>query len=176
MQERPHLELLYAAHDAAGAVLAAEVAASRAQYADDESLLEALDLYAERLRAGLRGPMRAHIRRGHEPVSELSLRFGRFAEIWAAASIGLMLIAFVLLFLFAPQYRWHGLALLLSLFIFVEAGFRRQLPRLVSTATIILAIIAAGVLLYEFFWTAVVILVLLAGAYVMWENLRELWA
>ncbi len=176
MQERPHLETLYVAHDAAGAVLAAEIAAKRAAYSEEESLMQALDLYAERLNAGLRGPLRAHIRRSYEPVSELSLRFGLFAEIWAAASIGLMLIAFVLLFLFAPQFRWHGLTLLLTLFIFVEAGFRRQLPRLVSTATIILAFVAAIVLLYEFFWTAVVILVLLAGAYVMWENLRELWA
>jgi hypothetical protein len=175
MQDRPHLELMYTAHDAAEAILADEIAAKRAEYADDESLLQALDLYAERLRAGLRGPMRAHVRRGHEPVSELSLRFARFAEIWAAASIGLMLIAFVALFLFAPEFRWHGLVLLLSLFIFVEAGFRRQLPRLVSTVTILLAIVAAGVLLFEFFWTAVVSLVVLAGAYIMWENLRELW-
>jgi hypothetical protein len=119
--------------------------------------------------------MRAHIRRALRPMSETSLRFGRFAEVWAAVSIGLMLVAFVVLFLFAPQYRWHGLALLSGLFIFAEASFRRQLPRLVSTVTIVLAVVATAVLLVEFFWSLVVGLVLIAGAYVMWENLRELW-
>lgn len=175
MQDQPHLELLYTAHHAAGMLLADELAAKRARYAEDESILQALDLYSERLRAGLRGPLRAHVRRAHQPVTELSLRFGRFAEVWAAISIGLLLITFVVLFRFAPQYRWHGLALLLSLFIFVEASFRRQLPRLVSIVTVILAVVASGVLLYEFFWGAVMLVVLLAGAYLMWENLRELW-
>lgn len=176
MQSQPHLELLHSAHAAAGTVLAEELAVKRAQFAEAESILQALDLHEDRLRDGHRGPLRAHIRRAHTPVSELSLRFGRFAEVWAAISIGLLLITFVILFRFAPEYRWHGLALLLSIFIFVEASFRRQLPRLVSIVTILLAIVAGGVLLYEYFWAAVVTVVLLAGAYLMWENLRELWS
>jgi hypothetical protein len=56
----------------------------------------------------------------------------------------------------------------------VEAGFRRQLARVVDSLTIALAIVAALVLLWEWFWQIVVAAVLLAGAYIMWENLREL--
>ena len=37
-----------------------------------------------------------------------------------------------------------------------------------------LAVVAALILLFEFFWEAVIIAVLVAGAYIMWENLREL--
>lgn len=176
MQNQPHMELLYLSHQAASELLAQEISAKRAQYADDASQIQALDLHAQQLRAGDRGPMRAHIRRPLRPMSEESLRFGRFAEIWAAVSIGLTLVAFVVLFLFAPQYRWLGLGLLAGLFIFAEASFRRQLPRLISAVTIVLAVVAAGVLLVEFFWSLVVSVVLVAGAYVMWENLRELWS
>jgi hypothetical protein len=176
MQNQPHMELLYLSHQAASELLAQEISAKRAQYADDASQIQALDLHAQQLRAGDRGPMRAHIRRPLRPMSEESLRFGRFAEIWAAVSIGLTLVAFVVLFLFAPQYRWLGLGLLAGLFIFAEASFRRQLPRLISAVTIVLAVVAAGVLLVEFFWSLVVGVVLVAGAYVMWENLRELWS
>jgi hypothetical protein len=87
-----------------------------------------------------------------------------------------MLIAFVALFILAPQYLIWGLAMLFAVFIFIEAGFRRQLPRLVSSVTIALATIAAFVIVFEFFWQIVVALVVAAGAYLMWENLRELWA
>ena len=64
---------------------------------------------------------------------------------------------------------------LLSLLIFVEAGFRRRLSQLVTSVTIGLAIVSSFVLLFEFFWEVVVIGVLVAGSYIMWENLRELW-
>jgi len=36
--------------------------------------------------------------------------------------------------------------------------------------------VAALVLLFEFFWEIVVMAVLVAGGYMLWENLRELWA
>jgi hypothetical protein len=155
--------------------VAAELDQMQAEYAATGSRVEALELYEARKLRGQAGPMRAHIRRLYRPASSISLRFSRFAEVWAAVSIGVMLIAFVSLFLTAPRYLAIGLVMLLSIFIFVEAGFRRQLPRLVSTLTIILAFVATAVLLYEFFWQIVVGLVVLAGAYLMWENLRELW-
>lgn len=130
-------------------------------------LVQALELRAQRLRAGKHGPMRTHIRRPLHPMSEVSLRFSRFAEVWAVVSIGLTLVTFVALFSFAPEYRWHELALSAGLFIFVEASFRRQLRRPVSIVTTVLALVAAAVLLLECFWTLVAGRVLVAGAYVM---------
>ncbi|MFW5940633.1 MAG: hypothetical protein ACOCXI_02450 [Chloroflexota bacterium] len=176
MQNRPHLETTYTAHQEQIEALSRELDEMKAEFAADEALLEALDLHAEQLRAGLRGPMRAHIRRGKRPESRMSLRFGRFAEIWAAVSISALLIAFVVLFLLAPQFLGWGLVALISVFIFIEAGFRRQLPRFVNSVSIGLATVASLVLLYEFFWSIVVIIVVAAGAYLMWENLRELWS
>jgi hypothetical protein len=84
------------------------------------------------------------------------------------------LLGVVLLALFSPQHVVAGLILLLTAFVFIEAGFRRQMGRLVSSITIVLALIAAGVILYEFFWQLIVVAVVLIGIYLTWENLREL--
>jgi hypothetical protein len=96
------------------------------------------------------------------------------AEFWAAISIGLLMVGFVALALFARQYLVFGLVTMLAAIIFVEASFRRQLARLVDSLAVALAIVAALVLLFEFFWQIAVLLVLAAGAYIMIENLREL--
>lgn len=176
MRDRPHLQHPFAERQQRVDALADELDRLRAELTENESLLRALDLHAGRLRAGLRGPLRAHIRRPHRPASDVSLRFARFAEIWAAVSISVGLITFVLLFLFAPEYLLYGLLLLAAVYFFVEAGFRRQLPGLITGVTVVLSFVASLVLLYEFFWEIVVAAVVTAGAYLMWGNLRELWA
>ncbi|MDX1663867.1 MAG: hypothetical protein R3272_08745 [Candidatus Promineifilaceae bacterium] len=176
MRTLPHLRVLYAQHQHRIAALAARLDELRASYAEDAALLEALKLYAERLRAGKPRDLRAHIKHPHRPFSDVVLRFDRFAEVWAAVSISVGLLTFVILFLFAPQFLIWGLVLLVSVFVFVEASFRRQLPRLVTTVTVLLAVVASLVLLYEFFWETIVALVITAGAYLMWGNLRELWS
>lgn len=176
MRDQPHMGATFQQQTEDVEQLSGELDELRAQYAANKTLLEVLEHYGSRLRAGQRGPVRAHIQRPLRPLSEQSLRFGRFAEVWAAVSIGLLLLAFVALALFAPQYLAWGLVSLLAVFFFIEASFRRQLPRLITSVTVGLAIVAALVLLYEFFWSIVVGVVLVAGAYLMWENLRELWA
>ena len=174
MQGRPHLRRAHAAHREKITVLSREVAQLRAQLASDLAVQEALTLHAAEVRQGYRGPPRAHIRRAHHPAPEADLRLDRVAEFWAAISIGLVMVGFVLLALFARQYLVFGLVAMLAAIIFVEASFRRQLARLVDSITVALAIVAALVLLFEFFWQLAVLLVLAAGAYIMIENLREL--
>jgi hypothetical protein len=175
MRGQAHLRKLHTAHQEKIQALSQELNQLRAQLAADQALLEALGLYAAQLRAGQRSPARAHLRHAHHPASDARLRFNRFAEAWAAVSIGLMLISFVILVLFAQQYLIWGLVALVSLTVLVEAGFRRQLVQLVTTITVGLAIISGLILLYDFFWQIVVLAVLLAGGYIMWENVRELW-
>lgn len=175
MEGRPHLKKSYENHQRKIAELSATLNAMRAKLAADQAMLEALDLYAEQLRQGQRGPARAHIRRAHLAASEVELRLNRFAELWAAISIGAMFIGLVAVVLFAQQYLILGLAMLLSLFIFIEANFRKQLQNLIARVTLGLAIISALIVLYQFFWDIIVLAVLIAGGYIMWENLRELW-
>ena len=174
MLGRAHLRRAHTAHQEKIAMLSRELAQLRAQLAGDLALQEALSLHAGEVRQGYRGPPRAHIRRAHHPAPEADLRLDRVAEFWAAISIGLLMVGFVALALFAREYLVFGLVVMLAAIIFVEAGFRRQLARLVDSLTVALALVAMLVLLFEFFWEIAVLLVLAAGAYIMIENLREL--
>ncbi|HZG62839.1 MAG TPA: hypothetical protein VEY13_04920 [Rubrobacteraceae bacterium] len=172
---KPHLRALYEAHQKQIRALSAEVDGLRARVAADGVLVESLESYASRLQAGEREPARAHITRAQQPASETTLRASRLAEAWAAASVGLMLIVFVLVVIYERgAYLTFALAGCIALFLSVEAGFRGRLTNLVTSATIGLAVVATLVVFYRFFWEIVVAAVLLLGVYVLWDNLREL--
>ena len=96
------------------------------------------------------------------------------AEAWAAVSVSLALISFVGIVVFEREHLISALVLSIALFAFIEAGFRGRLVNLVSSANIGLAVVAALIVVYEFFWQLVVAAVLIVGLYVLWDNLREL--
>ncbi|MCB8944195.1 MAG: hypothetical protein H6658_10615 [Ardenticatenaceae bacterium] len=146
----------------------------REERATNEATVEALQRHAEHIRSGERGPLRAHINHAHTPTSSEELRLSQFAETWAAVSIGIMVLGFVILAIFAPDYLLLGFFSLVMLFITIEAAFRRRITQLINWVTIVLAIISAVILLIEFWDEALVVAVLLAGGYITWENLREL--
>ena len=172
---QPHLRSLYEGHRKRIEELSEEVDRLRARVAADGVVAESLESYADRLRTGERGPARAHISYAQTPASETKLRASRLAEAWAAASVGLMLIVFVLVATYERgAYLTFALAGSIALFLSVEAGFRGRLTNLVTSATIGLAVVAALVVVYEFFWNIVVATVLLLGLYILWDNLREL--
>ncbi len=173
-QGQPHLQKLHTVQQEQITRLAKELNQLRAQLATEGTLLEALDRYGAGVRAGERGPLRAHLHRAHHPASDTHLQIGRLAEMWAALSIGLMMVGLVGLILFAREYLLFGLMALIAVIIFVEAGFRRQLAQLITSVTLALTVVAALVLLFEFFWPIVVLGVLAAGTYIMWENIQEL--
>lgn len=140
----------------------------------EKAKLEAFEVYRSRLESGYRGSPRSHIRRAHKPSSGVDLRGGILAEGFAAMSIGLTMIGVVLLIAFARQYLMFGLAVMIGVMIFIEAGFRRRLASLISSLVVGLAVISAAVLIFEFFWQLVVAVAVFTGLYIMWENLREM--
>jgi hypothetical protein len=174
-RDQPHLATVHAQRQREVNALSAESDRQRSQITREQALLRALEQHTARLLHGERGPARSHIRRAHQPASESNLRASRLAEIWSAASIGLSLIVFVAIFYLARQYLVVGLILLIALLTFIEAGFRGLFTRLVTSVTFALAVVAGLVLIYEFFWHMVVLTVLAVGAYILWENVRELW-
>ncbi|MGH3147387.1 MAG: hypothetical protein ACRDTR_16440 [Rubrobacter sp.] len=174
MRDSSHLDTPYQTGTRRVAELSAEVDRLRARLATDEAVSESLRGYADRLEAGERGPARAHIARAHRPASDAELRVSRVAEAWAAASVSLVLISFVAITVFEREHLISMLVFSISLFAFVEAGFRGRLVNLVSSANIGLAVVASLVIVYEFFWQLVVAAVLVVGIYVLWDNLREL--
>jgi hypothetical protein len=174
MRDRSHLDGPYESRTRRIGELSRDVDRLRAELTTDEAVSESLKDYAERLRTGERGPARAHISRAHRPASEDELRISRVAEAWAAVSVSLVLISFVVIVIFERQHLFSMLVLSIALFAFLEASFRGRLVNLVSSANIGLAVVATLILVYEFFWQLVVGAVLIMGLYVLWDNLREL--
>lgn len=158
----------------------AEAYECRRERAQNEVLLEALAGRLVRLQqrdpdaVTLPEERRAHIQRLARPASSADLRLRALLEIWAATSIGLLLVGMVALAVMAPQHLFDGALALVGTLVVVEAVFQRRLARLVSTVAVGLAVVAVAVLIYDLFWQVVVIAVLAAGLFVLWENLREL--
>ena len=176
MRRQPHLLRMQAEYEQKIDTLSKEVAKLREERASTEALLQSLDDYIAQRRAGIRESPRAHIRHAHTPTPDQQFRAGRLAEIWAAASIGLLLVVMVGLFYFARHYLVFGISAMIALFAFVEASFRGRIVRMVTSVTIGLAVVAALVLIYEFFWLVVALTVVIIASYLLWDNLRELWS
>jgi hypothetical protein len=121
-----------------------------------------------------RGP-RDHLRLPQVAASSADLRLSRLAEVWGAVSIGLLLLSFFVITQFASAWE-AGLLALLGVYVFIEALFRRQIQRLIGYVVVGLAILNAMVLVYEFFPQLVASLILLAGLFIIIENVRELHA
>jgi hypothetical protein len=174
MGDASHLKKQRGEHDKKISELSGELEEARQVLAADRAIAEALERKEKKLKSGDKGSARAHIKRGYRPASETELRFDRVAEAWAAISIALSMVVLVALILFAREYLVFGLVALVSLLVFVESGFRKRLTELTTSVTVGLATVATLILVYEFFWQAVVASVLAAAAYMLWENVREL--
>lgn len=174
MEGYPHMAFLHDRNQAKLENLSRELNDLRRQVTEEEAKLGALDWHEARLLIGDQGSLRSHIRRAHQPSTDIDLRLGRLAEAFAAISTTLLLTSIVVLIVFAQQYLLFGLAAMMGAIIFIESGFRRQLTRLVASVTVGLAIVCALILIYQFFWQILVATVLLGGLYILWENIREM--
>ena len=85
-----------------------------------------------------------------------------------------MLVIFLAIAVFDQRHLISLLVVSISLFAFIEAGFRGRLANLVGSVNIGLAAVASLILIYEFFWQLVVAAVLAVSLYVLWDNVREL--
>ena len=173
MRDLSHLEEPYRLRRERIRDLSEEVEKLRESTATDELVARSLAEHARRLERGERGPVGAHIVNPQRPASEVQIRAGKIAELWAAVSVGLMLIVLVVVATYQRDHLIEALILSFSLFAFVEAGFRGRLTSLVGSANAGLALVAALILLYQFFWQIVVAGVLAVGLYILWDNLRE---
>jgi hypothetical protein len=145
----------------------------RARRAMNEQSLAQFTGKAARLAAGDFGPPRAHLRVPQLPTSPDDIRLGRFAEVWSALSVGLLLITTILIGLISRQW-WIGLVSMLGIFAFLEALFKRRVQNFISNFVVGLALLTMMVLLLEFFKPVIVVLALLTGLLIIIDNAREL--
>ena len=173
MEGNPHLA---AQHEKLGkqvAELAARVKALRREHSENEGVLDGMTRRLERLRAGRRDDPRSHIRHAAEPVPPAHMRFSRAAEIWAAASLSLLLIGLVALIEFAPEDAWAGVVILLIALVLGESILRATFVRTVNRVAVILALVATVILLVHF-WKPVLFGALIAlAAFLILQRVRE---
>jgi hypothetical protein len=175
MEGFPYMEALYQRNRARLQALSTEVVSLRREITFLDARLEAYNHHETRLLSGQTAAgLRSHINRAHLPSSEVDLRLGFLAEIFSSISIGLLMVSLVALIVFAREYLLFGLVAMVGLLVFIESGFRRQLTRLVTSMTVGLAVVNAIVLLFVFFWQLVIAGVILAGLYIIWENIKEI--
>ncbi len=141
-------------------------------FAENTASLEAIDLRIQRLREGVMDGPQAHIRHANEPTTSRQARFGRAAEVWAGISIGLVLISLVAVVLLAPAEFLPTAAFLIGLTLFIDALFRGVAEQFVNTLAVVLTVAAAAILLWTFWQLLLLGLLLAAGIYLTWENLR----
>ena len=153
-----------------------ELANKRRRLTIEQAKLEALGQYDLDARAGRGERLRAHIRHAHRPAVRTPLRFSRLAEIWAAVSIGLMMLAVVLLVMFARPFLIVGLLGLLMVMVTIESAFRRRIANVVRWFAILLAVGGLLILVYQFFSYILLAVMLIIGFYMIVANLRELLA
>ncbi|HEX6474076.1 MAG TPA: hypothetical protein VF114_03190, partial [Candidatus Limnocylindria bacterium] len=135
---------------------------------------ESIKRRRDRLAAGMVDAPRAHVTRIATPTPPGSVAYGRVLELWAALSIGLLLIGLVVAIFVAPAYGVIAAIILIAAFVFIESVLRGTVVPLVNTVSVALALIASVVLAIHFWVLLIIGAALVAGAFVITQNLREL--
>jgi hypothetical protein len=131
--------------------------------------------YRRRLEAGETEAPQAHIRHRVEPASAEYFRSSRLAELWAAASTGLLLIVAVALVV-AGVHELSAVVIVVAGAVLVDSILQGTVVRFLLNLTITLAVISTVVLAYTFFWQLLLVAIASTGLLVLVENLRELRA
>jgi hypothetical protein len=107
------------------------------------------------------------------PEPPQTFREGRIAELWAAGSIGfLLLFGSALIAVGAPWFT--ALFLLIAGAVLVDNILRGTAVHFLLSASIVLALITGLVLIYKFFWWIALAALAAAGLLILTNNLREL--
>ncbi|MBR9991187.1 MAG: hypothetical protein KFH98_15605 [Gemmatimonadetes bacterium] len=133
---------------------------------------EFLRRYAAHIHAGRTDDPRAHLHDPHRPDPTPPPR--RVFQVWSALSGGLALFVVVLLLVVLPAHWWLWLLVAATVFFTLEAAAEGRLLSFLSSFAIVLAVLSALVLVWEF-WRALVVIALGGAiAVLIRDNLREL--
>lgn len=137
--------------------------------------LQACREFLERLRAGDAGDPQSHINHKITPQSEQELRQSRLAEMWAAVSVGVLMLGIVAMVGLGVAGWTVTLVFIAAMVVVIEATLRQRILKLLVNVSIILALITGLVLSYEFFWWILVVVTVGVATLIITDNVRELW-
>jgi hypothetical protein len=172
LRGKAHLRTLLADHQRRLRTLSTELGALRADAANRAALGEALREHAERLRSGS-SPNQTTGPRRHTPWDARKQPLGVLAEVWAAASISLLLIGFVVLEILDVATA-PALAGLVAVMFALELLIRRGARPVIWSGVNAMAVAGAVVLIYHLFWVIIVAAAAVVAVLILVENLAEL--
>jgi hypothetical protein len=151
----------------------ADLAALRSRRASISDTIGALEAERAALLAGDRGDARAHLRHPHRPVPPEETRYNIIVELWSAVSVGILLLAIVVA-VSSELVTWFG-ALLIGIggYIVIEAALRRRLTVALLRVVLVLAIVTAVILVFDFRLELILAAVAGLALIVVAENVRE---
>ena len=169
----PGLQREAQALDQTLAAEAAAVKALRRERAQNAAVAAALQRRLARLRRGVEDPPRSHIHLLQTPSTTEELRFARLTEFWSAITIGLLVIGFILIVRFAPGWLLAGGLMLLVAVALIESILRGTYAVVIRNVTIGLAALALLLLIYEYFGTILISVMVIGVMLLTLQNLRE---
>lgn len=153
--------------------LLAKLQPLRLELAKNSLYSEKISERLRNLKKGSEGAPQDHVQISQEPTTVQKMRFDRLTEIWSALSMGLLLVGFVLIVVFLPSFTIGGIVLLIISFLLTEALFRGKFAQTIRMITVFLAIASLGLIIFTFFWSILIALILAGGIYLLYNNIRE---
>ena len=172
--DTPALAALRARATAALAEAEVAQAARRRRRVELAETTRAAGAELARILGGDWGDPRSHLRHEHHPIPPEETRYGRLVELWSAVSVGLLLLATVLLVYFGILSPIGTVLVVAAAYAFVEAAFRRRLTILLLRVTLLLATIGAVVLAVTYATEVLVVALVGLAAVILVDNVREL--
>jgi hypothetical protein len=173
LAERGSTVALHVDRAAALAEGEADLARLRARQASITDTIGALRQEAADLAAGDRGDPQAHLQHPHRPDPPEEARYNVVIELWSAISVGLLLLFIAGLVFFHLVPWWAAFLIGMAGYVVIEAALRRHLTTLLLRVVLVLAVIAAVLLVYDFRLELVLAAVAGLALIVVADNVRE---
>ena len=151
-----------------------ELEAARRAQATDEMRKAAIETRLAAIQRGDVDLPGAHLGRYAVPTQAEERRFGNLLEIWAALSIGLLLLGLVFVALVVPELIVVAAISVIAAFLFLDSVLRGTVAGVASTITLTLAGLVLVILGITFWAQALVVVAVAAAVFVIWQNLGEL--
>jgi len=174
LEDHPHLAKLYSLLEKRIVTVGDELRVLRRERFENGALLQGITQRLELLRSGHRDNPRSHIHHLAVPVEEVSMRYARATETWAAISLSLLLFALAALFLLAPSFFWVGFVVLIFLGMIAESILRGAFTQTISRISLVLALITTVILVIHYWQYILVVTLVVLGIVLMLQRLREL--
>jgi hypothetical protein len=150
-----------------------ELAGLRARQAAVRDTVGALRRELAAIEGGVLGDPQRHLAHPHRPVPPEETRYNVIVELWSAISVGVLLLVVAGLVFFRLVPWWAALLVGVVGYILIESALRRRLTTLLLRVVLVLAVLGAVLLAFDFRMEFVLVAVAGLALLVVADNVRE---